>query len=92
VVDEFSAVSLAVFIASISSAGFSTSPSVKSPALYFWYSSSSLITAHLLEIGCAPLFPKAKISTGGKRRVLIVGAGSLGQRILTQIESHTLQP
>ncbi len=88
VVDEFSAVSLAVFIASISSAGIlylSFREVSRSLFLVFVILSYLLLISWRLVVRL--YFRRQKSAPEGKRRVLIVGAGSLGQRILTQIES-----
>ncbi len=88
VVDEFSAVSLAVFIASISSAGILyLSFREVSRALFVVFVILSYVLLISWRLVIRMYFRRQKTTPEGKRRVLIIGAGTLGQRILTQIKS-----
>jgi exopolysaccharide biosynthesis polyprenyl glycosylphosphotransferase len=88
VVDEMAAHSGAVFIAAISSAGILyLSFREISRALFFIF----VLFAYLLTVGWRLVvrlyFRSQKITSTRQRRVAVVGAGSLGQRISQQINS-----
>ena len=92
VVDEFAALTLASMIASISAAGI----------LYFSFRNVSralflffVVTAYFLFLGwrvVVRLYFRVRLdSLSGKRKVLIVGAGTLGQKVAEQISRDDLE-
>lgn len=92
VVDEFSAVSLAVFIASISSAGILyLSFREVSRALFLVFVILSYVLLISWRLIIRIYFRTQKTTAEGSRRVLIAGAGTLGQRILSQITSSNFR-
>jgi lipopolysaccharide/colanic/teichoic acid biosynthesis glycosyltransferase len=87
VVDEFSAVSLAVFIASISSAGvLYFSLRQVSRALFLLFVLFAYFMLILWRLFVRLYFRSQKNVIERNRRVIIVGAGALGQRISSQIK------
>ncbi|NMB55683.1 MAG: sugar transferase [Leptolinea sp.] len=87
VVDEFSAVSLAVFIASISSAGvLYFSLRQVSRALFLLFVLFAYFMLILWRLFVRLYFRSQKNVIEHNRRVIIVGAGALGQRISSQIK------
>jgi exopolysaccharide biosynthesis polyprenyl glycosylphosphotransferase len=88
VVDEFSAVSLAVLIASISSAGILYfSFRQVSRALFVLFVLFSYFLLIFWRLLIRLYFRSQKLIPVRQRRVLVVGAGTLGQRIVDQIKS-----
>jgi exopolysaccharide biosynthesis polyprenyl glycosylphosphotransferase len=88
IVDEFSAVSLAVFIASISSAGILyLSFRQVSRALFVLFVFFAYLILIAWRLVIRVYFRSQKLIPTHQRRVLVVGAGSLGQRIVEQIKS-----
>ena len=92
VVDEFAALTLASMIAAISAAG----------VLYFSFRQVSralfllfVLAAYLLFLGWRVLarfyFRMKRDSLNGQRKILIVGAGSLGQKVAEQIAKNDLE-
>jgi exopolysaccharide biosynthesis polyprenyl glycosylphosphotransferase len=88
IVDELAAHSAAVFISSISSAGILyLSFREVSRALFLLFVILTYLLTILWRVVIRSYFRSQKIDSTGKRRVLVVGAGSLGQRIKEQIKS-----
>jgi exopolysaccharide biosynthesis polyprenyl glycosylphosphotransferase len=88
IVDEFSAVSLAFFIASISSAGvLYLSFRQVSRALFVLFVMFAYFLLILWRVLIRIYFRSQKLIPVRQRRILVVGAGSLGQRIVEHIKS-----
>jgi exopolysaccharide biosynthesis polyprenyl glycosylphosphotransferase len=86
VVDEFSALSLSVIIASISSAGvLYISFREVSRALFFLFVIFTYVFSLLWRVFARVYFRTQKVSPDRQRRILIVGNGPLGQNIHFQI-------
>lgn len=91
VVDEFSAVSLAVFIASMTSAGILyLSFRQVSRALFLFFVLIAYALLIFWRVVIRVYFRSQKSTPDRKRRILVVGAGALGQRIVAQVNSSHL--
>lgn len=92
-VDEFTALTTAMVIASIASAGvLYLSYREVSRALFILFVVITYILFVVWRIGSRLFFRLQQVAPNRTRRVLVVGVGPLGQRVYTQLQTSSIEP